>query len=76
MMKTCTLEQARAAKLKAVAAFRSLVPMPSVGLTRIENGYGLKVNLERASGSPLPTEVDGVPVRIEIVGKTKKRQVG
>ena len=72
-MNTCTLEQARAAKSKALKVFRSLVPVAGIGITRIEKGYGLKVNLERQPKSPLPTEVAGVPVRVEVVGKISKR---
>ena len=47
----------------------------TVGITRIEDGYGLKVNLERPPESPLPTEVDGIPLRVEIVGSIRKREV-
>jgi len=72
-MNTCTLEQARAAKTKALEVFRSFVPVAGIGITRIEKGYGLKVNLERQSKVPLPTDVDGVPVRVEFVGRIGKR---
>ena len=36
MMNTCTLEQARAAKQKAVEVLRTLVPGAGIGITRVE----------------------------------------
>lgn len=69
-----TLEQARAAKPHAVEVFRRLGELAGVGITRVRGGYGLKVNLARAgSGGQLPSEVDGVPVVVEIVGKIRPR---
>jgi len=72
-MNACTLQQARAAKHTAVEMFRGRVA--GIGITRIEDGYGLKVNLERLPESPLPTDVDGVPLRVEIVGSIRNREV-
>ena len=70
-----TLEAARAAKAQALRVFAPLAKVVGVGITRIGGGYGLKVNLQQqpASGVALPSEVDGVPVRIEVVGPIKKR---
>ena len=73
-MKSCTLDQARAAKAKALTLFSALAPVIGVGLTRIGEGYGLKVNLERKPTAPLPADVDGVPIRVEVVGRISKRQ--
>ena len=73
-MTACTLDQARAAKAKAVELFSALAPVVGVGITRIGEGYGLKVNLERKPPTALPIEVDGVPVRVEVIGKIRKRQ--
>ncbi len=72
-MNTCTIEQARAAKPKAMKTFGSLGTLTGVGITRIEDGYGLKVNLEREPESPLPAQVDGVPVRVEVTGRLRKQ---
>ncbi len=49
--------------------------LAGVGITRIGEGYGLKINLEEApaKNAPLPADIDGVPVRIEVVGPIKKR---
>jgi hypothetical protein len=70
-----TLDEARAAKGPAQTLFQSLAPVVGVGITRIGDGYGLKVNLQSAppEGTRLPGEVDGVPVRVEVVGLPKKQ---
>ena len=74
-MKECSLEKARAAKARAVDTFGRLAAVVGVGITRVGEGYGLKVNLadRPASGVALPADVDGVPVRVEITGPVKKR---
>src|SRR5258708_3148001 len=50
----CTLAEARAAKPRALAVFSELADVVGVGITRVGNGYGIKVNLSapasRASG--------------------------
>lgn len=64
------LEKARAAKARALEVFSRLAPVVGVGVTRIDGGYGVKVNLREkpARGVRLPKRVDGVPVRVEVVG--------
>jgi hypothetical protein len=70
---TTTLEQARAAKRKAVACLAAL-PVVGVGITRIGDGYGLKVNLsEGVADDAVPEQMDGVPIKTEVVGKIRKR---
>ena len=70
---TSTLEQARAAKSKAAALLAAL-PVVGVGITRVGDGYGLKVNLsESVAADALPEHVDGVPVKTEVVGEIRKR---
>jgi len=46
-----------------------------IGITRIGEGYGLKVNLRTAAGKgvELPDKVDGVPVKVEVVGRLTKQ---
>jgi hypothetical protein len=70
-----TLEQARAAKAAARRHFENLGTVVGVGVTRIEGDYAVKVNLSEppAEGTELPEEIDGVPVRIEVVGTIRKR---
>jgi hypothetical protein len=60
MARTATIDEARAAKARALKIF---------------GGYGLKINLREAPrpGVALPTAVEGVPVRVEVVGAIRPR---
>ncbi len=71
--RTYTLDEVRRAKPQALAVFKRLATVVGVGITRIGDGYGLLVNLQTAplSGGPLPADVDGVPVRVEVVGQPR-----
>ncbi len=73
-MSAPTLEEARAAKPKALEAFAPLVSVVGIGITRIGGGYGVKVNLENAPSPEvaLPASVAGVPVRVEVVGLVRR----
>ena len=74
MGKTCSLDEARAVKASAAAAFGRLAEVAGVGNTRVGDGYGVKVNLSRPPDTPgLPTEIDGVPIQVEIVGPIRKQ---
>jgi hypothetical protein len=70
-----TLERARAAKGPVLEQFRRLGDVVGVGITRIRNGYAVKVNLSTplAPGVVAPTEVAGVPVRVEVTGSLSPR---
>ena len=70
-----TVEEARAAKKRAMDVFKGLGTVVGVGITKIDGGYALKVNLrEQPKRSvTLPDSVDGVPVRVEVVGPIRKR---
>ena len=74
-MSGTTLEQARAAKAQALAVFSRKAPVVGVGITRVGDGYGVKVNLGATPepGVELPQSIDGVPVRTEVVGSIRKR---
>jgi hypothetical protein len=74
-MNACTLDEARAAKARALDEFRRKAYVVGVGITRIDGGYGVKVNLEAppAPDAELPEIIDGVPVCVEVVGKIRKR---
>lgn len=68
-----TLEEARAAKPKAIALLAEL-PVVGVGITRIGDGYGLKVNLrEPVAADAVPDQIDGVPIQTDFVGQIRKR---
>ena len=46
-----------------------------VGITRVKGEYAVKVNLTEPvdPGVELPTEIDGVPVRVEVTGTIRAR---
>lgn len=75
------LKMARAAKIAAKKAFADLeVEVVGVGVTRVDvsPGYGVKVNIRAApaEGVVLPVEIEGVPVRVEVVGRIRKLEKG
>lgn len=72
---SCTLVQARAAKEAAQGVFARLATVAGIGVTRVGRGYGLKINVATAPTGKraLPSEVQGVPVKIEVVGTIRKR---
>ena len=74
-MNPTTLEEARAAKPRALDAFRRKASVVGVGITRIDGGYGVKVNLQAAPDPEveLPDTIDGVPVRVEVVGTIQRQ---
>jgi hypothetical protein len=73
-MSVASLAQARAAKARALEIFSRFGEVVGVGLVRVGEGYGVKVNLQSASTkNPLPRSVDGVPVTVEVVGSIRKR---
>jgi hypothetical protein len=65
-----TLAQARAAKGAFVESFAQVVDVVAVGITRLNGGYAVKVNL-RSDPSPslhLPASLNGVPIRVVVTG--------
>ena len=70
-----SLERVRAAKKAAEVRLRKVPEVNGIGITRVGTNYGLKVNL---SGPPrrasdLPAQINGVPIRIEVVGPIRAR---
>jgi hypothetical protein len=68
-----TLDQARVAKAKLLALVERVAGVQGVGITRVSEGYALKLNLAARVEPRLPAEVDGVPVIVEVVGRIAKR---
>ena len=69
-MDSTDLDRARAVKEQARLIFSQRATVAGVGITRIGDRYGMKVNLS-APPSPdadLPATIDGVPIRVEVVG--------
>jgi hypothetical protein len=76
MVEPSPLDRVRAAKAHARAVFSKLADVVGIGITTIDSKYGLKINLASPPANPseLPTEVDGIPVRVEVVGRIRKRR--
>jgi hypothetical protein len=71
-----SLDRARAAKARALRQFRKYGDVVGVGITRVGDDYAVKINLSEppAPGVELPTDVDGVPVKVEVTGVIKPRR--
>jgi hypothetical protein len=63
-----SLERARAAKVKVLERFGSLAHVVGVGITRVSDDYGVKVNLSAPLGTEMPSEIGGVPIQFEVTG--------
>jgi len=74
-MGSASRDEARAEKAKALEIFARFGEVVGVGITRIDDGYGIKVNFreEPAAGAQLPQDVNGVPVKVEVIGTIRKR---
>ena len=74
-MPSVTLDQAQAAKAAALRRFQAIGKVVGVGITRVAGDYAVKINLSEPvdPGIELPTDIDGVPVRVEVVGTIRPR---
>lgn len=74
-MATITLKRAQAAKREVQRLTRHLDTGAAVGITRIGDAYGVKVNLTAPldDRDAIPAEIDGVQIRVEIVGQIRPR---
>jgi hypothetical protein len=73
-MKPATLSQARAAKAKVAELMKGSDAVNGVGIARQGAGYAVKLNLVRpVKTDAVPSRVDGVPVKVEVVGQIEKR---
>ena len=74
-MNNTTLDEARAAKAKVLATFGHEPSVVGVGIARFGEGYAVKLNLESPLGpdAKVPEDVDGVPIKVEVVGTIRKR---
>jgi hypothetical protein len=70
-----TLQEARAAKAKAVTLLARHPLVNGIGITNVDGKYGIKVNLLRESPDieSLLEPVGPVPVRVEVVGPIRAR---
>ncbi|MBC7290674.1 MAG: hypothetical protein H5T83_04960 [Actinotalea sp.] len=63
------LEQARAAKARLRTELAGHHGLRGIGLVRVRHGYAVRVSLATAADDDLPPDVDGVPVRVAVVGE-------
>ena len=72
-----SLPKVRAAQRKVIAQLARVPEVNGVGISRDGDGYCLKVNLaaQPKRAVRLPQEIDGVPVRVEVVGPIRARRV-
>lgn len=67
-----SLAEARAAKVKVGELLGDHPDVQGVGIARANGSFGLKVNLSSPRHIRLvPDHVDGVPVRVEVVGNVR-----
>ncbi len=69
------LQKVRQLKPTAEQQFQKLLGDVSVGITRIDGVYGLKVNYQGKldPAVEIPSAIDGVPIKFEVVGRVVKR---
>ena len=74
-MQASSIDEARAAKAKAVELLKDSPAVVGVGIAKLARGYGVKINVnhETDEAPSLPKSIDGVPVRVEVVGTIRKR---
>jgi hypothetical protein len=74
-MSHISLERAQAAKKAALQRFRKLGTVTGVGITRVRGEYAVKLNLSGPidPGVELPSDIDGVPLRVEVTGSIRPR---
>lgn len=74
-MSGVTREKAQAAKEEAMEVFSRLADVVGIGITRVGLDYAIKVNLgaPAASHVRLPSQIQGVPVKVEVVGGIRPR---
>ncbi len=69
------LERAQAAKKVALRRFKKVASVTGVGITRVRGEYAVKLNLSEPSepGVKFPSDIDGVPLRVEVTGTIRPR---
>lgn len=74
-MAAVDLQRAQAAQDRLADALGDQPQVNGIGITRTDGGYVLKVNVQTTlAGSSIPAEIDGVSVRVQTVGRVRKRQ--
>jgi hypothetical protein len=74
-MAAVDLRQAQAAQDHLADAVGDNPEVNGIGLARADSGYVLKVNVRTAAArAAIPTEIDGVTVRVQTVGRVRKHR--
>ena len=70
-----SIERARVVKAHVLERFEKVPQVGGVGLIRVGEGYGVKINLSEPleSGQVIPTEFEGVPILIDVIGRVVAR---
>jgi hypothetical protein len=70
-----SIDEARAAKVKAIQMLKDVPTVVGVGIAKFAQGYCLKINISQDVGDvqSLPQSIDGVPVHVEVIGRIRKR---
>jgi hypothetical protein len=68
-----TLNDARAAKAKVARLLGGHPQVNGIGIARSDSGYEIKINLSAPLKERLPTSLDGVPIKAEVVGRISRR---
>ena len=69
-----SIDQVRAVKSGLKQNLGTSVDVVGIGVTRRQGHYVLKVNIGKMpKDRELPSEVDGVPVEFEVVGRIRPR---
>jgi hypothetical protein len=73
-MNHSTLDEARAAKAKVIAAFAYDPSVNGIGITWVDEGYAVKLNLKTppTAESLFPDQIDGGPIKVDVVGDIRK----
>ena len=69
-----TMAKVTAAQRKLVRRLADVREVNGVGITRVDAGFCLKVTLTSRTTVELPDEIDGIPVRSEVVGPIRARE--
>ena len=71
-----TLQEAKLVRDKVVGLLHDATNVSGVGIERIANGYGVRVNLKNRDRGDLPPNIDGVPISTRVTGRVSVRPGG
>lgn len=74
MMGTTDLTRAQAAQDHLAQTLADHPEVNGIGIARADGGYVLKVNIRTEHArDAIPAEIDGVAIRVQTVGRIRKR---